>query len=84
LQSRRDFPFSLITIIAIIVIIAMISLESAVLETLELTESAGRKGHFALYNCLVLGHTKYNGVQRDYWNPFPAKPLTAVTDWTSS
>jgi hypothetical protein len=24
---------------------------------------------------LVLGHTKYNGVQRIYCNPFPAKPL---------
>ncbi len=36
------------------------------------------KGHYALYNCLVLGHTKYtkyNGVQRVYCNPFPAKPL---------
>jgi hypothetical protein len=24
---------------------------------------------------LVLGHTKYNGVQRVYCNPFPAKPF---------
>jgi hypothetical protein len=47
---------------------------NALLETLELTDSAQRKGHFALYNCLVLGHTKYNGVQRVYCNPFPAKP----------
>ncbi len=23
----------------------------------------------------MLGHTKYNGVQRVYCNPFPAKPL---------
>ncbi len=38
-------------------------------------DSALRKGHFALYNCLVLGHTKYNGVQRVYCNSFPAKPL---------
>ena len=37
--------------------------------------SAGHMGHFALYNCLVLGHTKYKGVQRIYCNPFPAKPF---------
>jgi hypothetical protein len=48
---------------------------NALLATLELTDSAQRKGHFALYNCLVLGHTKYNGVQRVYCNPFPARPL---------
>ncbi len=36
-------------------------------------ESAKRKGHFALFNCLVLGHTKYNGVLRVYCNPCPAK-----------
>jgi len=48
---------------------------NALLETLDLKDSAQRKGHFALYNCLVLGHTKYNGVQRVYCNQFPAKPL---------
>ena len=37
--------------------------------------SAGRMGHFALYNCVVLGHTKYKGVQRIYCNPFPANPF---------
>ncbi len=31
-------------------------------------ESAGHKGHFALYNCLVIGHTKYNG-----WCPWLPK-----------
>ncbi len=31
--------------------------------------SAKRQGHFALFNCLVLGHTKYNGVQQVYCNP---------------
>ena len=46
---------------------------TALLQTLELQESAKRKGHFALFNCLVLGHTKYQGVQRVYCNPFPAK-----------
>ena len=48
---------------------------NALLDTLELTVSALRKGHFSLYNCLVLGHTKYSGVQRVYCNPFPAKPF---------
>ena len=47
---------------------------NALLDTLALTDSALRKGHFALYNCLVLGHTKYSGVQRVYCNPFSAKP----------
>ena len=34
-----------------------------------------RSGHFALYNCLTLGHTKYKGVQRIYCNPFPRKKV---------
>ena len=50
---------------------------TALLVTLELQDSARRKGHFALYNCLVLGHTKYSGVQRVYCNPFPAKTFHA-------
>ena len=36
----------------------------ALLRTLELQESAQRKGHFALLNCLVIGYTKYKGVHR--------------------
>ena len=44
---------------------------TALLETLELQESARREGHFALYNCLVLGHTKYKGVQQVYCSLFP-------------
>ena len=36
----------------------------ALLKTLELQESAQRKVHFALFNCLVIGHTKHKGVQR--------------------
>jgi hypothetical protein len=40
---------------------------------LELQESAKDKGHVALFNCLVLGHAKYKGVQRVYCNPFPKK-----------
>ena len=47
----------------------------ALLRTLELQESAQRKGHFALFNRLVMGHTKYKDVQRVYCNPFPAKPF---------
>ncbi len=45
------------------------------LETLESKESVKSKGHFGLYNCLVLGHTMHNGVQQVYCNPFPVKPL---------
>jgi hypothetical protein len=45
----------------------------AILKTLELQESAQRKGRFALFNCLVIGNTKFKGVQRVYCNPFPAK-----------
>jgi hypothetical protein len=37
----------------------------ALLETFELQDSAKRKGHFALYNCLVLGHTKYGSHRLD-------------------
>ena len=58
-----------------LILITRIFLQVTALETLEFQESAKRKGHFALYNCLVLGHTKYNGVQRVYSNPFPAKPF---------
>ena len=67
--------FVVVTIIEVIVIIAIILQVNALLETLELKDSAQRKGHFALNNCLVLGHTKYNGVQRVYCNQFPARPL---------
>jgi hypothetical protein len=35
---------------------------NALLETLELKDSAQRKGQFAQYNCLVLGHTKYQSL----------------------
>jgi hypothetical protein len=46
---------------------------NALLQPLELQESAQRKGRFSLFNCLVLGHTKYKGVQRADCNPFPTK-----------
>ncbi len=47
----------------------------ALLGTLELKDSGRSKGHFSLCNCLVLGHTKYNGVQRVYFNSFQQKPF---------
>ena len=62
-------------IIRFIFIIHIMFQVTALLGTLEFQESAKRKGHFALYNCLVLGHTKYKGVQQVYCNPFPAKPV---------
>jgi hypothetical protein len=49
----------------------------ALLQTLELQESAQRKGQFSLFNRLVMGHTKYRGVQRVYCNPFPTKMFYA-------
>jgi hypothetical protein len=47
-------------------------------------ESAGHKGHFALYTCLVIGHTKFNGVLRVYCNLSLRNHFMAVTNWTSS
>ncbi len=64
--------FSIIRIIHFIRIILQVD---ALLKTLELQDSAQRKGHFGLFNCLVIGHTKYKGVQRVYCNPFPAQPF---------
>ncbi len=62
-------------IIRIICFIRIILQVDALLKTLELQGSARRKGHFGLFNCLVIGHTKYKGVQHVYCNPFPAKPF---------
>ncbi len=61
-------PFSLIRIILLVPLIA-----GKCPQTLELQESAKPKGHFALFNCLVLGHAKYKGVQRVYCNAFSKK-----------
>jgi hypothetical protein len=61
-----------LSIIRIIHFIRIILQVDALLKRLELQESAQRKGHFGLFNCLVIGHTKYKGVQRVYCNPFPA------------
>ena len=48
---------------------------NALLQTFQLQESAKSKGRFALYHCLVLGHTKCKGGQRIYCYPFPEKPF---------
>ncbi len=70
------YKFRIICIIHFILVILPVD---ALLKTLELQESAHwqHKGHFALFNCLVIGHTKYKleGVQRVYCNLFPAKPF---------
>jgi hypothetical protein len=78
----RNFSFVSFAIIDVIEIIVIILLINALLVTLKLKDSAQRKGLFALYN-LMLGHTKYNGVQRVYCNQFLQNLFTAVTDWTS-
>ena len=66
--------------IEVIVIIVIILQVNALLETLEMKESVHRKGHFGLYNCLVLGHMVCSGftATRSLRNHF-----TAVIDWTS-
>ena len=66
------YLFSIIRIIRFVLVILQVE---APLKTLELQESAQRKGNFALFNCLVIRHTKYKGVQRVYCNPFSAKPF---------
>ena len=73
ISKWEDIILVVYTIIRIIRLIHIMSQVDALLKTLELQESAQRKGHFALFNCLVLGHTKYKGVQRVYCNPFPTK-----------
>jgi hypothetical protein len=64
-----------LSIIRIIHFIRIILQVDALLKTLEQHRSAQHKGHFSLFNCLVIRHTKYKGVQRVYCNPFPAKPF---------
>ena len=46
---------------------------NALIQSLELRQSDDRKGHFCLFNCLVIGHSKHQGVQRLYCDPFPKK-----------
>jgi hypothetical protein len=45
------------------------------METARISRMQGSMGHFALCNCLGLGHTKYKGVQRVYCNQFPTTQL---------
>ncbi len=77
----RNFSFVSFAIIDVIKIIVIALLINALLVTLKFKDSAQRMGHFALYN-LMLGHTKYNGVQRVYCNPFLQNLFTAITDWS--
>jgi hypothetical protein len=74
-KSELIFVLVLKPFIRIIHFIIIILKVDALLKTLELRESVKCTGHFALYNCLVLGHTKYKGGQRVYCNPFPQKTL---------
>jgi hypothetical protein len=74
-EKVQEINFLFFCIIRIILIIRIIIQVRALLRTLEFQESAKRKDHFALFNCLVLGHTNSNGVQRVNCNPFPAKPF---------
>ncbi len=74
-EIKFELNFDAFCTILFIPIIRIIVQVTALLETLEFQESAQCKGHFALYNCLVLGHTNYNGVQRVYCNQYPAKPF---------
>ncbi len=48
---------------------------TALLRTLEQKQLAKHKGHFALFNFLVLGHTKHSGVQWVYSDPSPKETL---------
>ncbi len=68
LLCKEKEPEILISFLRIILIIRIMVQVTALLWTLEFQESAKRKGHFALFNCLVLWHTRYNGVQRVYCN----------------
>ena len=74
-ENNLNIFFDGFSIIHIIHFIRIILQVDALLKTLELQGSAQRKGHFSLFNCLVIGHTKYKGLQRVYRNPFPAKPF---------
>ena len=44
---------------------------NALLRRIKVSMSERHAGHFRLFNVLVIGHTKYSGVQRVYCEPFP-------------
>jgi hypothetical protein len=73
IRKKLTTSFVLLAIIEIFLIVVIILFVSFLLSTLELNESAWWKGQFALYNSLVLGHTKQKGVQR-------VRCFTAVTN----
>jgi hypothetical protein len=72
-EKDLNIFLDVLSIIRIIHFIRIILQVDALLKTLEMQGSAHLKGHFSLFNCLVIGHTKYKGVQRAYCNPFQAK-----------
>ncbi len=74
-QKEFELIFWCLLYIWFILNIRIIVQVTTLLKTLEFQESAKHRCHFALYNCLVLGHTKYSSVQRVYCNIFPAKPF---------
>ncbi len=57
-KNLHDILFYAKCIIRFILIIHIMFQVAALLGTLEFQESAKRKSHFALYNCMVLGHTR--------------------------
>jgi hypothetical protein len=72
IQKYWNIFLSLLHLYALYALYRLLQVIS-LLQKLELQESAKRKGHFALFNCLVLGHTKYKDVQRICCIPFPNK-----------
>ena len=66
-------PFSIIRIIHLIHIMTHILSGNCPPWDIGAARIGQTQGHFALFNCLVLGHTKYKVVQRVYCNPFPSK-----------
>ena len=59
-ESRKieNISFAAIAIIQVIVIIVILLQVNALLVKSELKQSAQCKGHFPLYNCLVLGQVQ--------------------------
>ncbi len=57
--NRYKDIFTSFVLYALYILYSLFLQVNALLRTLELQESAQRKGNFALFNCLVIGHTKY-------------------------
>ena len=76
-ENQSALIFVLVSIIHIIsIILIILPLYSGKCSSWDVGTAtiSTTQGHFALYNCLVIGNTKYSGVQL-YSNPFPAKPF---------